>query len=151
MYRVREIPYFEAFGRPPLLQQLWSLAVEEQFYSLELLLLLFLLRLLKNNRYGLVTATVVMIALSSGWMAVLYSPQADPLRIYYGTDTRAAGFLVGALLAMLWAPSQESEAPRRGTLERFGWAGLLALVFLYKQLNEFQQFLYRGGILLTAL
>ncbi|HET9910462.1 MAG TPA: acyltransferase family protein, partial [Anaerolineales bacterium] len=68
-----------------------------------------------------------------------------------GTDTRAAGFLVGALLAMLWSPSQESDAPGRGTLELFGWAGLLALMFLYNQLNEFQPFLYRGGILLTAL
>ena len=57
---------------------------------------------------------------------------------------------MGALLARLWSPSQESEAPRRGTLELFGWAGLLALVFIYNQLNEFQQFLYRGGILLTA-
>ena len=34
VYIVREVPYFEAFGRPPLLQQLWSLAVEEQFYVL---------------------------------------------------------------------------------------------------------------------
>jgi hypothetical protein len=36
-------------------------------------------------------------------------------------------------------------------LELSGWAGLLALMFLYNQLNEFQPFLYRGGILLTAL
>jgi peptidoglycan/LPS O-acetylase OafA/YrhL len=34
VYIFREVPYFEAFGRPPLLQQLWSLAVEEQFYLL---------------------------------------------------------------------------------------------------------------------
>ncbi len=27
-------PYFEAVGRPPLLQHLWSLAIEEQFYLL---------------------------------------------------------------------------------------------------------------------
>lgn len=151
VYIVREVPYFEAFGRPPLLQQLWSLAVEEQFYLLWPLTLLFLLRLLRNNRYGVAAATVLMIALSSGWMAALYSPQADPLRIYYGTDTRAAGFLVGALLAMIWSPSQESRSRRRGILELCGWFGLIALVFLYNQLNEFQPFLYRGGILVTAL
>ena len=29
-----EQSYFESFGRPPLLQHLWSLAIEEQFYLL---------------------------------------------------------------------------------------------------------------------
>src|SRR5688500_13463102 len=50
VYIVREVPYFEAFGRPPLLQQLWSLAVEEQFYLLWPLILLSLLRISKSNR-----------------------------------------------------------------------------------------------------
>lgn len=150
VYIVREVPYFEAFGRPPLLQQLWSLAVEEQFYLLWPLILLFLLRLLKNNRFGLVAVTLMMIGLSAGWMAILYSPEVDPLRVYYGTDTRAGGFLVGALLAMIWSPAR-SRTPARGILELAGWCGLLALMFLYNQLNEFQPFLYRGGILLTAL
>src|SRR5215216_3494930 len=93
VYIFREVPYFEAFGRPPLLQQLWSLAVEEQFYVLWPLILFFLLRALKNNRYKLLFAIMIMTALSTVWMAALYSPALDPLRVYYGTDTRAAGFL----------------------------------------------------------
>ena len=115
------------------------------------LALLLMLRLTKNNRSGLVLATCTLIALSSVWMAALYSPDIDPLRIYYGTDTRAAGFLVGAMLAMIWSPGTGS--PPRGSryFEVLGWAGLLALMILYNQLNEFQPFLYRGGILVTAL
>ncbi|HUE98663.1 MAG TPA: acyltransferase family protein [Anaerolineales bacterium] len=153
VYIVREVPYFESFGRPPLLQQLWSLAVEEQFYLLWPLILLVLLRTLKNNRHRLLSATFVMIALASVWMAVLYSPAADPLRVYYGTDTRAAGFLVGAMLAMIWSPwhASQSRASGRGIFETLGWGGLIALVILYNRLNEFQPFLYRGGILVTAL
>src|SRR5215207_310976 len=151
VYIVREVPYFEAFGRPPLLQQLWSLAVEEQFYLLWPLILLFLLRALKNHRSGLLVALMILAAISTVWMAGLYAPGADPLRIYYGTDTRAAGFLVGAMLALIWSPRHERNTAGQGISELLGWVGLAAIVFLYNQLNEFQPFLYRGGILLTAL
>jgi peptidoglycan/LPS O-acetylase OafA/YrhL len=151
VYIVREVPYFEAFGRPPLLQHLWSLAVEEQFYLLWPLLLVFLLGGLKNKRSGLIFITAILVILSSIWMAVLFDPQADPLRVYYGTDTRAAGFLVGALLAMIWSPSQPAAGPRKRLQEFVGWSGLLALIILYNKLNEFQTLLYRGGILVTAL
>ena len=151
VYILREVPYFEAFGRPPLLQHLWSLAVEEQFYLLWPLVLLFLLRNLKHNRSQLLGAIFLMIAISSGWMAMLYSPSVEPLRVYYGTDTRAAGFLIGAILAILWAPWKSSFAASRGKLEVLGWSGLAALLVLYNYLNEFRPFLYRGGILLTAL
>ncbi len=151
VYIVREVPYFEAFGRPPLLQQLWSLAVEEQFYLLWPLLLLFLLHKIRNNRFGLLVATSSMIAISSIWMAILYRPDADPLRVYYGTDTRAAGFLVGAMLALISSPVQASHSSSKETLELLGWGGLVTLVILYNQLNEFQPFLYRGGVLITAV
>ena len=150
VYIFREVPYFEAFGRPPLLQQLWSLAVEEQFYLLWPLMLLFLLRKLNNDRSRLLSAIFLMIAISSGYMAVLYSPFVEPLRVYYGTDTRAAGFLAGAMLAILWVPWKASQASRRGKLEVLSWGGFVALLVLYNYLNEFQLFLYRGGILLTA-
>jgi peptidoglycan/LPS O-acetylase OafA/YrhL len=146
LYIVREVPYFEAFGRPPLLQQLWSLGVEEQFYLLWPLILLVLLRTLKNDRYGFLIAISIMIAASSVWIAVLYSTDTDLLRIYYCTDTRVAGFLVGALLAAIWSLWQARHASGRGILEVLGWSGLLALVILYNQINEFQPFLYRGGI-----
>ena len=151
VYILREVPYFEAFGRPPLLQQLWSLAVEEQFYLLWPLILLFLLRTSKKKRTGLLLATLVLIALSTIWLAALYSHDVDPLRLYYGTDTRAAGFLVGAMLAMIWSPRRTSRLANNRLLEALGWAGLLTLVILYNQLNEFQPFLYRGGFLVTAL
>jgi hypothetical protein len=75
----------------------------------------------------------------------------DPLRVYYGTDTRAAGFLVGALLAMTWFPGRSAGGSARRAFDALGWAGLLALIVFYNKLNEFQPFLYRGGILATAL
>ena len=47
-------------------------------------------------------------------MALLYRPEVDPSRIYYGTDTRATGLLVGAALAFVWAPWRAALVRRRG-------------------------------------
>jgi len=74
------------------------LDAEEQFYVLWSLILLFLLRRLKGNRIGLLAATALLVAAFSTWMAVLTSPTAI-LYVFYGTDTRAAAFLVEAMLA----------------------------------------------------
>ena len=88
---------------------------------------------------------MIMTALSTVWMAALYSPALDPLRVYYGTDTRAAGFLVGAMLAVIWSTWQTSYKTGSSFREALGWTGLLALMLLYNKLNEFQPFLYRGA------
>ena len=46
---VRDVSYFESFGRPPLLQHMWSLAVEEQFYILWPLIFTFGFMILKGR------------------------------------------------------------------------------------------------------
>jgi peptidoglycan/LPS O-acetylase OafA/YrhL len=95
-------PYFEAVGRPSLLRHLWSLAIEEQFYVLWPLILTA--GLLFWRKWRLLGAILAGAAASALLMGLLYEPGADPSRIYYGTDTRAAGLLIGASLAFLWAP-----------------------------------------------
>ena len=166
--------YFEAAGRPSLLQHLWSLAVEEQFYILWPLLLtaglVFLPRryLMPAVLGGAVTSTVLM--------AVLYQPNADPSRIYYGTDTRAAGLLFGAALAFVWAPElirvaarydpndrhRPLQRARRHVRHRLGWtvprlldlvglAALGMLIWFCLSLDEFRPFIYRGGFALVAV
>ena len=67
---------------------LWSLAVEEQFYLVWPLVLVGLLALCKRRRWPVVAVTALGAVASVAWMAYLYDPGRDPLRIYYGTDTR---------------------------------------------------------------
>jgi peptidoglycan/LPS O-acetylase OafA/YrhL len=112
-------PYFEAVGRPPLLQHLWSLAIEEQFYLVWPLVLALLVGRL--HRAGIVLLLIGVAAASTVLMAVLWQPGTEPTRVYYGTDTRAAGLLVGAALAFVWAPwSVARPAAGRGlTIGRF--------------------------------
>ena len=94
--------YFETFGRPEALQHLWSLAIEEQFYLLWPIIFLFGMRWLRHRWFAVLVAIGVLVSTAAMWL--LYEPLEDPSRIYYGTDTRAAGLLLGALLAFVWRP-----------------------------------------------
>ncbi len=104
--------YFELVGRPSLLQHLWSLAVEEQFYLLWPLLFIGGMRLLRT-RQSMRIATLAGAVASTLLMLALYNPDADPSRIYYGTDTRAAGLLIGCTLAFGMSLSSVAFSPRR--------------------------------------
>lgn len=138
--------YFEAAGRPPLLRHLWSLAIEWQFYVIWPVVCLALFRL--GRRRAALAAFLGALA-SAGWMAVLYHPEADPSRVYFGTDTRAAGLLIGAALALLAPPSAGERARRALTLA--GAAALAALLALYVGLDELNPVLYGGGFVVVSL
>lgn len=142
--------YFDPTLRPSLLQHLWSLAVEEQFYLLWPLLFIAGLRGLRLR--GLVLATLVGIVASSALMFWLYQPGADPSRIYYGTDTRAAGLLIGVVLALLWKPGGAEGRRSVGmALDGGGLAALGLLLAGFVRLSDTHPLLYRGGFTLVAL
>ncbi len=144
--------YFQATGRPPLLQHLWSLAVEEQFYLVWPLLLGVGLRVTgRRRRVGL--AAVGLALLSTLLMAILHDPTADPSRVYYGTDTRLAALLVGAALACYWPARSAKRAPLvpRPVLDLVGWVALVALIFCVRDVHQYRPGLYRGGFLGVAL
>src|SRR5215212_4247115 len=101
--------YFESVGRPSVLQHLWSLAVEEQFYLIWPIVLAVGLgwgTVWRRQRLVLMVA-LVGAASSAVMMALMYTPGVDPSRIYFGTDTRATGLLCGAALAFLWSPGDK--------------------------------------------
>ncbi|HLL39403.1 MAG TPA: acyltransferase family protein [Rubrobacteraceae bacterium] len=154
-----EQSYFETVGRPSLLQHLWSLAVEEQFYLLwPLLLTVALLGLTPMRRWRRRLALFMALAGAVGsalLMATLYQPSVDPSRVYYGTDTRVAGLLFGSALAFVWAPGQTARWAGRRTrallLDVAGLATLGMLVWFCLRLDQYQPFLFRGGFALVAL
>ena len=111
--------YFETFGRPEALQHLWSLAIEEQFYLLWPIVFLFGMRWLRHRWFAAVVAAGVLASTAAMWL--LYEPLEDPSRIYYGTDTRAAGLLLGALLAFVWRPWLEKRRLQRRARRRRGF------------------------------
>jgi peptidoglycan/LPS O-acetylase OafA/YrhL len=97
-----EQSYFETAERQSPLLHLWSLAVEEQFYVVWPVVLAVGLAVLR--RRGMFLLTLVAAAGSAVWMATVFDPATDPSRVYYGTDTRLTGLLLGAALAFVWVP-----------------------------------------------
>ncbi|MBK9610173.1 acyltransferase [Candidatus Amarobacter glycogenicus] len=143
-------PYFETLGRPSLLQHLWSLAVEEQFYLVWPIVFLALLKLL--GRRGALLVTVLAMAGSYALMAALHDPAVDPARLYYGTDTRAGGLLAGAALAMAWDPGK-ARAGGTGTrlaVTAAGCAGLLAIGWAFLTIDASTGWLYPWGFVIVA-
>jgi len=138
--------YFNLMGRPSLLQHLWSLAVEEQFYVIWPLLLVPGLVLLGRKRLPFLVAAG--IAGSATLMWVLYNP-TDPTRVWNGTDTRAFLLLMGILLALVW-PYVERLRRALPLLELFGVAALVATVLLFRQMHDYDPTLWQGGDLAAS-
>jgi peptidoglycan/LPS O-acetylase OafA/YrhL len=146
--------YFAAVGRPSMVQHLWSLAVEEQFYLVWPLLLGAGLLVFRRRPRRLVLLVLAGAAASALLMALLYHPTADPSRVYYGTDTHATGLLLGAALAVVWPAWRLSDRTGRGApiiLDLAGLLGLGALVWCFDNVSEFDPGLYRGGYAAFAL
>lgn len=144
--------YFAQAGRPPLLMHLWSLAIEEQFYVL--FPPLFALGMVKLGHVRTRNVLLALAVASALWMAYLYEPFTDTSRIYYGTDTRAAGLLMGVVLAMVWTPwrSRVPAARRAGpTLDLIGVAALVVILWYFVRVNAFDSFIYLGGFFLLDL
>ncbi|MBC8161285.1 MAG: serine hydrolase [Roseiflexaceae bacterium] len=143
--------YFDPLGRPSLLQHLWSLAVEEQFYLVWPVLFAFGMRIFRAG--GFLFATILAAGASTLLMIGLYGADGDLSRIYYGTDTRAAGLLIGAALALVWTPARRAQGGQHlGLLvDIAGLAALVELLAVYAVLYDQHPLLYQGGFQLVAL
>ena len=162
-YIVQHASYFARFAPPGPLDHLWSLAVEEQFYlAWPWLLLAGLFCLHARGQSAAVRAsrvrwlvlpTLVLVGASTAATLLLYHPGFDPTRVYEGTDTRAAGLLVGAALAMVW-PSRRlvrSRLAPRLLLDTAGAAGLAVIGLMVWRVGQYSPFIYRGGLGLLSV
>ena len=147
-----KVSYFEAAGVTSPFTHCWSLAIETQFYLIYPLILLGIYKLIKSRgegraKRGLLFAgvTLLLALISVILMIVLFDPQQDASRVYYGTDTRAFSLLFGALLAILW---EYRMVPRRLSASVnmvLGSVSFAVLLVMTIAINGSSNFWYRGG------
>ncbi|QED46935.1 acyltransferase family protein [Cytobacillus dafuensis] len=149
-----KLSYFDSFGSPSPLKNLWSLSIEEQFYLIWPIVLaagLFVFK--KRSR---VSIFVLICALCSALlMGMLYQPGTDPSRVYYGTDTRSFELLIGCCLALVWPmkrlTSKKLTTNHSLTLNITSMIAFSILILCIFFVDEYQVFLYRGGMLLICI
>ncbi len=150
-YIYHHVSYFQSFIPSPF-TNLWSLAVEEQFYLVWPLVLLAFAKFIKPT-WMKVVVTLLLASASALAMGIIYQPGTVPNLVYYGTDTRAFALLSGAALAFLWPSTQRpriSPAVQTG-ITILGMAGLGLFVGMVLFTTEYETFMYRGGMAILAV
>ncbi len=163
-----ETSYADLSALPSPVQHFWSLAIEEQFYLVFPLAVVGLLRAGRGRLapvFGVLAASTLASVAASAWLATA-GPRGGTDRAYFGTDTRAAELLVGALLAVVLAGNgrrRRHRAPRRllaglggavlggAVLGGAGLGALTVLALAWSRLPSASPGLYRGGLALHAL
>ena len=135
--------YFDQ-TQPLLLTNVWSLAVEEQFYLVWPLVVIALLARgvsRRRVRAGALLA-LALSAASAAWALRLVRDGAPASRVYMGTDTHAFGLMLGAAWALWHGRATEGAdlEPQSAGLRRVrgaaGWAGLAGLLILARVAGE---------------
>ncbi|OJG67955.1 acyltransferase [Enterococcus moraviensis] len=149
----RGFSYFDRFTTQSPFTHIWSLAVEAQNYLIWPLLFIVLKRYVKHS--GKIFGLIMGLAVGSGiLMAALYTPGADPTRVYYGTDTRLFSILMGSGLAFVW-PSfrlkEEIPDKAKNLLNGVGIASLVALMISFLFLADHFAFVYYGGMFIVSI
>jgi peptidoglycan/LPS O-acetylase OafA/YrhL len=149
--------YFAANGPVSPLEHTWSLAIEEQFYLVWPLVVFGVLWLASRRGASptrgplklLLALSVVGLAASAIDMALLYDGGQRLNRIYYGTDTRAFGLLIGASLAIA-LPLARGRTRARPPRRALGLAALIALAATFTAMdlvNGSTSWMYPYGML----
>ncbi|KGA20026.1 hypothetical protein GM50_3155 [freshwater metagenome] len=150
-----EQDYFEAIGRPPLLQHTWSLAVESQFYLIWPVILLLVLK-----RFGkkVIPFAALLIALISASLLFYVSLQldasSDVSHVYFGTDTHSVGLFLGSALAVSWIPQNfkiEVSARAQNFIDFIGVFGFIGILATFLLIDENSPTAYKIAFPLAAI
>jgi peptidoglycan/LPS O-acetylase OafA/YrhL len=149
-FLLADTSYAELWGEPSPVLHFWSLAIEGQLYLVVPLVVAASLLVARGRMWPVGLSIGALFALSVGATVAVGADQPD--RIYFGTDTRAAELLAGALLAVCLASIGPHLLTRSGPwASRVGAGSLALLAGLVVIVDTRTSWLYHGGLVLVAM
>lgn len=147
---INQVSYFESVGSPSPLTHFWALAVEIQFYLVFPLVVYILSKLPKKEKITLYVV-IALAFVSAVLMGVMFRPEDDPSRVYYGTDTRIYSFLFGAVLDLVTGAYRSSKRYPEALSDRIGIPAMVLLLVCMCVWDGHSRWLYWGGYVLVSL
>lgn len=140
--------YFADFAHPSIFTHLWYLSMYAQFLFFWPVLVYLVRPQLKSAKQAS-WIYLILALLSAVLMAVLFDPDKDPSRVYYGTDTRLFSFALGAWAGTVMQTDRMRQVVKKGaswltSLLTLGIAGLL--FFMMRFLTDSWSLTYYGGM-----
>ena len=154
------VDYFALYNGPGTtaivnspLNHTWSLAIEEQFYVFwPIIVYLIAKGRTTAQQCRNVFNTALILAITSMVLAQILYQRDSTTRVYFGTDTRIAAILFGAMLAA-WTSQHGHVRTKtaRTTLELASLVSLIGLAFAWTRLDGASPALFRGGLIACGL
>ncbi len=124
-----ESGYFAAVAEEKPLIHTWSLAVEEQYYVLFPLFLIFAWRFGKNRVFGMIVVMAGISLLLSEW-----GWRNETTANFYLSPTRAWELLAGSITAFVL---QKKGVQKNNVLSLLGLAAIIFSIFVYDETTPF--------------
>ena len=145
--------YFSKMSNASPFTHLWFLAVEIQLYVLWPFI--FILYKKGCQIFGAKKMCFVFLILSiisAARMYLLYIPDTDPSRVYYGTDTMAFPLLIGIFLGAFTSQYNKIAIPiNKSKTITLLCSFLAAICILFVTVDGQSRFVYQGGMFFISL
>lgn len=146
--------YFTRLTNTSPFTHLWFLGIEIQYFIIWPILFFLFRKICQTIGYrgGLVAFALLALGTATV-MPLLYTPNEDVTRLYYGTDTRIYALLFGAFLGILRAHRKHVQplSPVIGAINTLVFIALMiGLVVAYALLNGQYPIVYQYMMLLVT-